>query len=773
MNGQDLEDLTAVRTVARPGWYAVAALWAIAVTGQLWLVMHDMLDVGSESLDGLTTNLVQNNLFLVAALLCAARAWLIEAERAAWTVIAVGAFAWFPAETLYHLVISRLDPVPFPSITDAFWLSSYPCFYIGLVLLARGRLREAGSALWLDGVVGALATAAVGAAVILRVVLPALGGPLQVVATNLAYPLADLVLLGFVVAMTALWGWRPGRAWVTLGVGLLVLVGADSMYLLASAQGSYASGDPVDAVWAAALLIVAAAAWQPRDVRVAVDLAGRTALALPTIFVLVALGVLAYDHFVRINHVAVGLAIATLLAAAGRTALAFRELRNFAETRRQATTDDLTGLANRRAFISALTAAVISDDEAETRRAVLVIDLDRFKEINDTFGHPVGDDLLVQVGARLEACLPAGGLLARLGGDEFAVLLPTGSDIDTAEATAQDLMSAITSAFHVDGVNMRLAASIGSAAAPEHGQDPTILLRCADIAMHQAKQNHGGHIAYAPERDTHDPDRIVLASELHGAIHSGEVVVFYQPQVDLASGRVCGVEALARWPHSRRGLLTPDVFIPVAERTGLMRSLTENVLAQAVAQASIWRSEGADLSVAVNLSATNLVDADLPGIVAAHLDRHGLPPGALTLEITEDQLMSDRDRAQQILEQLRALGVHIAIDDFGTGYSSLSQLRTLPVDELKIDKSFVMKIHEQPEDAAVVRLTIDLAHNLHLRVVAEGVETPQGLQMLRDLGAETAQGFLISRPVPAANLTAWLHEHAAGWTPAASVVAST
>jgi diguanylate cyclase len=741
------------RRVAR---WIVGCLAAVGAVSEAWLVAHDVFGVGGHRLDVLTTNVVQNNLFLVAALLCAARAWFVEEERWAWAVVALGVFAWFPALTVFHLVISKMDPMPFPSIADAFWLSSYPCFYVGMVMLARHRLRHAGSALWLDGFTGALAVSALGAAVVLRVVLPALGGPIEIVATNLAYPLADLVLIGFVVGMMALLGWRPGRAWALLGAGLLVLVVADGIFLLQTAKGSYAIGAPVDAMWPAAFLVVAGAAWQRTSRGERVDLQGRSALVLPALFVTLAVGILAYGTFTKVNIVAIGLAVVTLLAAALRTSLAFRELRALAESRRQARTDDLTGLANRRAFTEAMLQAV--DDRAvpAARRAVLVVDLDRFKEINDTLGHPVGDQILTRIGPRLTAAIGADDFLARIGGDEFGVLLAEGSDAAAGQAIAAALRAAIAEPFVVEGISLQIGASVGIAVSPDHGQDPTVLLRCADVAMYQAKQAHRGQQLYEVDLDDHDRAKLILAEELRTAVTDGGLEIFYQPKADVATGRVHGVEALARWPHPRRGMIPPDLFIPLAEQTGLMRPLTMLVLNRAVAQCRNWLDRGFDLTVAVNLSITNLLDTELPTTVAEILEGHGLPPDRLILEITENQLMSDPVRAQRVLGQLRQYGVIIAIDDFGTGYSSLAHLRHLPVHELKIDKAFVLHMHEQPDDAAIVRLTIDLAHALRLSVVAEGVETEEAWEILRAYGADTVQGFHLSRPIPAQEFTRWL-----------------
>jgi diguanylate cyclase (GGDEF)-like protein len=480
--------------------------------------------------------------------------------------------------------------------------------------------------------------------------------------------------------------------------------------------------------------------------------------ASPTVFLAVAITILTYDHFNRINLIAVTLSVLTLLTAAVRTVLAFRRLRHSAETGRQAHTDDLTGLANRRVFTTSMAEALAA---RSPRRALLVVDLDGFKEINDTLGHPVGDRLLTRLGARLAATVSRDAVLARLGGDEFGILLADGSDATAAIGAAADLRAAIIRPFELDGLSMQLDASIGIAICPDHGDDPAVLLRHADVAMYQAKQSRGGHVVYAAARDDHDRDRLVLAHELRTAIANDELAVFYQPQVEVLTGRIRGVEALVRWPHPQRGLLMPDAFVFLAEQAGLMQPLTALVLRHAVAQCSAWQRQGLDLTVAVNVSATNLLDGEMPATIAGLLAEHGLRPEALTLEITEDQVMSDRVRALETLVHLRAVGVRIAIDDFGTGYSSLAYLRNLPADELKIDKSFVRHMHEQPEDAAIVRMTVELARSLRLDVVAEGVEAAEAWEMLRECGAEVAQGYFIQRPMAAETLTYWMAEQTA------------
>jgi predicted signal transduction protein with EAL and GGDEF domain len=370
-------------------------------------------------------------------------------------------------------------------------------------------------------------------------------------------------------------------------------------------------------------------------------------------------------------------------------------------------------------------------------------------------GHANGDLLLQLVGPRLRAVLRARDTIARMGGDEFAVLLP-GTGIAGSRQVAQSLHDALEEPFALKGVTIASEASVGIALHPEHGADAETLLQRADVAMYLAKEERSGHAVYAPERDPYDPNRLALAGELRRAISEDELVLHYQPKIDLRTNEVFGVEALVRWCHPIRGLLAPMEFVPLAEHTGLMRPLTLWVLDRAIGQCRAWREEGLELRVAVNLAVPSLLDVQLASDVAGLLAKHAVPAHLLELEITESSIMTDPQRAIAKLEELSAMGVRLAIDDFGTGYSSLSYLKSLPVDELKIDKSFVMNMQASADDGVIVRSTIDLGRNLGLAVVAEGVETEEAFTQLQDLGCDEAQGFLMSRPVPAEDLTAWL-----------------
>jgi diguanylate cyclase (GGDEF)-like protein len=430
------------------------------------------------------------------------------------------------------------------------------------------------------------------------------------------------------------------------------------------------------------------------------------------------------------------------------------ELRSSAERdRHQATHDSLTGLPNwvllRDRLERSLSAAARSSGEV----ALLLIDLDRFKEVNDTLGHTYGDKLLCQVGPRLRSVLRDGDTVARLGGDEFAVLLPTVDGVAEAEAVAQRLSAALHRAFDVDGVILDVEASVGIVLSPWHGTDTEELLRNADIAMYVAKEMKAGAVVFTPEQVT-APSRLTVLGDLRRALDGDEELFLnYQPKYTLDGERIEGAEALLRWQHPLLGLIPPDEFIPIAEGTGIILRLTERVLGMALGQLRRWTDAGHVVPVAVNLSTRCLLDAGLPDLVERLLAEHGVPARLLRLEVTESAVMGDAARCMEVLQRLHDLGVKLSIDDFGTGYSSMAYLRRLPVDELKIDRSFVLGMCTTQQDAVLVRTAIDLGHNLGLTVVAEGVEGPQHVDALRELGCDIAQGYHYARPMMAAALS--------------------
>ncbi|MEO0973041.1 MAG: EAL domain-containing protein [Pseudomonadota bacterium] len=414
--------------------------------------------------------------------------------------------------------------------------------------------------------------------------------------------------------------------------------------------------------------------------------------------------------------------------------------------------DPLTGLANRSSFRRRLEQALATPPLESF--AVMVMDLDRFREINDTLGHTVGDHVLRQVSERLGACLADEDLLARLGGDEFAVLLPNCS-ARRAGAMAQALARALREPLRFQSQPLDVGVSIGIARAPEHGQDTVSILRRAEMAMYRAKAQQQVALEYQPEADRQG-SHLSLLSDLRLALEQQQLALYYQPKVSLRSHVVRSAEALLRWVHPERGLVPPDEFIPFAERTGYIKHLTLWAIEEALAQCARWRDQGISLRVAVNLSTRDLDNEALPAQVARLLRTYRLPPRALCLEITESGFMSDPERALRVLHELAGVGVKLAIDDYGTGYSSLSYLMRLPVHELKIDRAFVSEINRDARLATIVRSTVDLGHHLGLSVVAEGVEDEHAWQCLVDAGCDTAQGYYVSPPLPANEFGAWL-----------------
>jgi len=419
--------------------------------------------------------------------------------------------------------------------------------------------------------------------------------------------------------------------------------------------------------------------------------------------------------------------------------------------------DPLTDLPNRNLLYERLEQTLVFELSESKPFALLLMDLDRFKEINDTIGHQAGDALLQQVGLRLQGAARKGDTVARLGGDEFGVLLPR-TDREGAELAAARFLKAFEAPFLIGEIGLNVQSSIGIALFPQNGADRHSLMRCADIAMYQAKESANGYSVYSPERDSYSTERLALMADLHRAIDRDELFLVYQPKINLETGAITGVEALARWQHSKSGLIPPDQFIELAERSGFIKQLTLWVLEAALNQSRWWRAEGIDVPISVNLSPRTLHDGNFPERVGALLRTHGTAAEQLEFEITESSIMVDPVRALDILTRLHRMGISLSIDDFGTGYSSLSYLKKLPVKAVKIDKSFVIHMTQDESDAQIVRSTIDLAHNLGLKVIAEGVETEEVWERLLALGCNEAQGYYMSRPLPAPELTQWLNQ---------------
>jgi diguanylate cyclase (GGDEF)-like protein len=635
---------------------------------------------------------------------------------------------------------------PVPSPSDVAYLGFYVSVTVAVVWLAR---REHGSfprAVWLDGTIGAAGAATALAAGLTLLHSGPQGGSAAVLVGG-AYTAGDLLLVAMIGGLLAMRGARDGAMWVWLAGGMAIFCAADVAYAIRVDAGIYAVGPWLALGWMIGVNCIARSLWSPQRPSDAATAPSRTMLAIPMLATATALAILAVFSFGS-NPAVMSLASVTLLLAAARTFVSFHQVRRLSDARRQAVTDDLTGLGNRRSLFDD-GGRNLESANADERIALILIDLDNFKEINDSFGHPAGDELLREIARRLAACVRNDDLLVRLGGDEFAVLI-TLAPTDESRLVAVGILDRITEPFTIDGARLLVNASAGVAERDDGAVGMVDLLRRADVAMYAAKDAHSRVERYDPQLDEVNRIRLETIQDLNTALDHHELVLHYQPKIDVASRVTFGAEALVRWQHPSRGLLYPDAFLPVVEQVGLMHAVTRQVLEAAVRQVAIWLEAGLKISVAVNLSASDLLDDALADRIERLLDEHSVPGDALELEITESVIMFDPQRARTVLEALRLLGCRIAIDDYGTGYCALAYLRDLPVDELKLDRSFVADISIDPRTAAIVRSTIELAHALGLQVVAEGIEDQEALDTVASFGCDYAQGYHFGRPVPAA-----------------------
>jgi diguanylate cyclase (GGDEF)-like protein len=616
------------------------------------------------------------------------------------------------------LVLAGIAELVDEAAAGEFRIAACAVAVAGLALLVLARFGSVSRLSWLDAAMGASATAAL--------------------AVHLGAPGPTAVAAGGAVGALALSRWRPGWTLLLAVAGLAAL----------------ADGAALAPVAAPAL---AGAAWRRQAPGGPGPEFSPVVLSAILISATVALTLLTIGQFTDVSDAAVALATVTVIAGMARAGLTVVD--RLRESDRRAVTDDLTGLGNRRHLVDRLGAAIESAASTDETLALLLVDLDGFKELNDTLGHHAGDEVLRQIGPRLSHILRADDTLARLGGDEFAVVLAPGDEA-TASAAGLRLRAALERSFEVGGIRVHIDASVGIALFPEHARDTHGLLQRADVAMYEAKRMRTGHEVYLQSRDRHSRERLRLVGELHGALETGQLVLHYQPKAELRSGAVSGVEALVRWQHPGRGLLGPGHFLPLVEQSGLTRALTSYVLDRALEDLEALRAAGLALDVAVNLGPADLLDLGLPTEVARLLELRRCAPEQLQLEVSEDVVMADVERTVDVLRGLRAIGVRTALDDFGAGHAALSHLKQLDVDTLKIDCAFVMRVAQDERDAAIVQSLVDLGRRLGLRVVAEGIETREGWELLAGWGCDEGQGHLLARPMPADKLAAWLRERA-------------
>jgi diguanylate cyclase (GGDEF)-like protein len=713
-----------------------------------------------------TYDVVLYNLpYLAAAAACGVAAHRVRTERVLWGALAVALALGAVGNALRVLSAGLQGNEPSSTLSHVVSFAAYLVMYVPLFVLIRTRVPRFHPSMWLDGIVAALGSLAAGVAFVLGPYLRTDVGETPVAAVDLVAPTTTVLLIAVLMAVGAILGVRLDRTFVLLGAGLAVICVSDVILFAVKVQGSYVDGGPLELGWLAGIVLTAAAATGAVERPAPVDSTGSRIgwrlLAVPLACLAASLVVLSPGWSDPVPAVAGWLAIGCVLAGIVRIAVTFREVRGYNQVKLESRTDELTGLANRRSLLEHAQ-GIVASATPERPAALLLLDLDGFKEINDSLGHSAGDDLLRQVGPRLRSCLRSDDVLARLGGDEFAVLMPA-AEPDQARALAQRLSDLLHAPFTVTDVRLHVGVSIGVATTPAPATTVQELLHCADVAMYTAKRARERVHVYVPDpvTGTAGSDRLRTMEELRTALDGDELVVFLQPQMDLRDGQIVGAEALVRWNHPTRGLLSPAHLLPAAEQAGLLRPLTDRVLDLALAAAARWWPERA-VPVSVNLSAANVTDLDLAGKVAAALHRHGLPARALTLELVEDTLMADPERGRTVLADLRRSGVRTSIDDYGTGYSSLAYLRHLPADELKLDRTLTADVDRDPRAAAIVQSSVALAHALGLTLVAEGVETLATSAALARLGCDVAQGYAIARPMPVDDFLPWLAASASG-----------
>ncbi len=694
-----------------------------------------------------------NLAFMAPGAVIAARGVHVPADRV-WCMLLAAGVATFCGGNIAFLWVQRQADPPFPSWADLGYLGIYPFLIAALLVSLRTRMGRLRAGITLDALVGALAASTI-CGWLITPLARTFDMPTAQLVVSIAYPVGDALVIAAVVGVLAVTHGRLGGFYPFLMAGLAIFVVADTIYIYRVSHGTFELGDPIDALWTLALIIIAYGVWRPESARESRREVGLASLWVVGAAALVALVVLTAAPRTNAPYAVVILAAATLLACGGRTVAAFAQVRDLAAVRKQALTDDLTQVGNRR-LLYQQTELALRVRAPGRSVALILLDLDRFKEVNDSLGHHAGDQLLQVVGGRLAAQIRELGpdlLLARLGGDEFAVLVP---DIAAQDATqvAQCLHDCLTSPVQLDRVLLHTSASVGVALSPDHAENRSDLLRCADLAMYHAKRGGRGVAIYEPGLLGTTRDRLEMAELLHQGIRAGELKVHYQPQVD-AFGNVPRVEALVRWSHPSLGMIAPGIFLPIAEERRLMPEVTQLVLDTALRDCAAWRRLGHSMSVAVNLSASDLLDVSLPERVTRLLDKHGLTADALMLEITETTVMSDPVQAHDTLRNLRGLGVELAVDDYGTGHCSLAYLRRLPVQELKLDRSFVLHAATDAKDAAIVTSTVQLARALGLRMVGEGVEDQDVATLLFAAGVDRVQGWHFARAMPVDSMLEW------------------
>jgi diguanylate cyclase len=724
------------------------------VAAYVALLTLGFLNVSGPLRDGLVGNVA---LLLPTAVLLRRAADHPESRR--WLLVLALGLCLYLFGNVYY-VFGRAHA--FPSPADVGYLAIYPTLLLALFLALREQLKGVRLIVGLDGLTGLLAGAAAASLVVSPLISQVWDRSLTA-ATTLAYPVCAVMVVAATVGAVGMVGRQRGPHFLVWAVGMLVFGLGDIAYAYQLAHGTYHLGTWLDASWAVGISLIAYGATHLRDNHES-TLPGGGSLVVVTAASITSIAVLAVAPSWTENALPSVLPLLALSVCGIRFVLAFLQLRELAAVRAQAMTDELTGIANRRALYAELDRLFDPEDSAHVDGrafALALVDLDHFKEVNDSHGHAAGDDLLRAVVARFAGALrdlQTPHLFARLGGDEFAILLHEAGSRNASMACASALQESLVEPVQLNDLVLHVQASIGVATAPLHATNRADMLFAADAAMYAAKSSGEPVLFHSPDAVGDRRKRLEIAEDLFTALERRELTVEYQP-VYSADGNLVAAEALVRWDHPTRGRLAPGDFLGTAERYRLTPAIAERVLDVGLADLARWRAAGAELNLAVNVSASDLRDEGLVQIVASALLEHQVPPESLTIEITETAMMRDPDLAQQVMKALDDLGVRLAVDDYGTGYSSLEYLLNLPISEIKLDRAFCRHVVTELRATAIVRSTIDLTHALGLRMVAEGVEDAGTLFILRELGCDRVQGWHLGYPMTSVAFETLLSRH--------------
>ena len=742
VNATDGRIASTVRWLGRIGW-------AVLTVG---LVAHQLAQAMSSRADQTVLVGSLGLFFLILLARLAVAAWLYRDRRRSLVLLLIAVLLWAAGSVAVN-ASSLADLTRFPAPGEGMFLASYAGMVAYLILDVTRKFSRTLTT-WLDVAVICGGTACLASLLLLTPVAVASGQRGLPLLLALLYPMADLALALLVLAQWVLRARTELRSTVMLGAAFLMLACADSAFALGVSSATYQFSNFSDALWGTSFAILVASACRPKGhvLRAVPRIQGPAMMVVAGITAVV---VLTVHPTGALGPYAVVPAVITLLAASARMTLALRQANTAAEAVKLSQTDDLTMLPNRRAVRQRLDAAVAATEPL----ALMLLDLDGFKEVNDTLGHAAGDTVLQLAALRMRDALPDDMIVARLGGDEFAIVVSCRDEIALME-TAQSVLAELIRPVLVDGIEIAPSASIGIAVSLDTDTVGSDIMRRADVAMYQAKITRRGTALYDAHADEFSRSRLQLAEELRKGLVNGQVELWYQPQIDAATQHLCGLEALVRWQHPTQGLLTPIAFLPAARRAGLMGMLSDTVARLAVRDLNGWLAAGLDVRVAINCAPPELLSQVFLPRLYASLDEWMVPADRLVLEVTEDSFLAEPERARAILLEMREHGLQVAIDDYGTGFSSLAYLRDLPVQELKIDRSFVNNIGADLRSRMIVASTIQMAHALDMRIVAEGVEDAETAAQLVDLGADVLQGYHFARPIPAAQVEQWVRDWA-------------